>query len=96
MAEDRFADCGKTHIHSQRDLTSSAPGPSFDFGYGYLGHVPEPLADRLRKTKAARPGYGFGSVANSAQTGVSYKEIGKRALQDHDSDALIGLKFPAE
>jgi hypothetical protein len=27
---------------------------------------------------------------------VGYKEIRKRALQDHNPDALIGLEFPAE
>jgi hypothetical protein len=27
---------------------------------------------------------------------VGYEEIGKRALQDHDTDALIGLELPAE
>jgi len=27
---------------------------------------------------------------------MGYKEIRKRALQDHNADALIGLKFPAE
>src|ERR1700683_5207248 len=96
MAEDRFADGSKTHIHGQRDLASSASGPSLDLGNGYLGHVPEPLADRLRKTKAARDGYRFGSGSNPAQTRVGYKEIRKRALQDHDPDALIGLEFPAE
>ena len=59
MAEDRFANGSKTHVHGQRDLTPSAPGPSLDFGNGYLRHVPEPLADRLRKTKAARMGHRF-------------------------------------
>jgi len=96
MAEDRFANGSKTHVRSQRDLTPSAPGPSLDFGNGYLRHVPEPLADRLRKTKAARTGHRFGSGSDPAQTRVRNKEIGKRALQDHDPDALIGLKFPAE
>jgi hypothetical protein len=38
----------------------------------------------------------FGGGANSAQTGVGDEEIRKRALQDHDPDALIGLEFPAE
>jgi hypothetical protein len=47
-AEDRFANGSKTHVHGQRDLTPSAPGPTLDFGYGYLRHVPEPLADHLR------------------------------------------------
>src|SRR5882724_13350680 len=96
MAEDRFANGSKTHVHGERDLTPSAPGPSLDFGDGYLRHVPEPLADRLRKTKAARMGYYFGSGSNPAQTRVGYKEIRKRALQDHNPDALIGLEFPAE
>jgi len=27
---------------------------------------------------------------------MGYEEIRKRALQDHNPDALIGLKFPAE
>jgi hypothetical protein len=96
VAEDRFANGSKTHVHGQRDLTPSAPGPSLDFGDGYLRHVPEPLADRLRKTKAARMGYYFGSGSNPAQTRVGYKEIRKRALQHHNPDALIGLEFPAE
>src|SRR5580698_2141331 len=68
MAEDRFANGSKTHIHRQGDFTSSAPGPSLDFGNGYFGHIPEPLADRLRKPKAARMGDHFGSVSNPAQT----------------------------
>ncbi|MGA2191166.1 MAG: hypothetical protein ABSH33_21835, partial [Steroidobacteraceae bacterium] len=54
------------------------------------------LADRLGKTKAARKGYHFGSGPNPAQARVGYKEIRKRALQDHNPDALIGLEFPAE
>jgi hypothetical protein len=96
MAEDRFANGGKTHVHGQRDLTPSAAASSLDFGNGYLRHVPESLADRLRKTKAARMGYYFGSGSNPAQTRVSYEEIRKRALQDHNPDALVGLKFLAE
>jgi hypothetical protein len=96
LAEDRFANGSKTHVHGQRDLTPSASGPSFDFGNRYLRHVPESLADRLRKTKAARMGHHFGSGSNPAQPRVGYKEIRKRALQDHNPDALIGLKFPAE
>jgi hypothetical protein len=96
LAEDRFANGSKTHVHGQRDLTPSAPGPSLDFGNGYLRHVPEPLADHLRKTKAARMGHHFGSGSNPAQTRVGYKEIRKRALQDHNPDALIGLEFSAE
>src|SRR5271170_8041884 len=96
LAEDRFANGSKTHVYGQRDLTPSAPSPSLDFGNGYLGHVPEPLADRLCKTKAARMGHRFGSGSNPAQTGVGYKEIRKRALQDHDPNALVGLEFPAE
>jgi hypothetical protein len=96
MAEDRFADGSKTHVHGQRYLTSSAPGPSLDLGNGHLGHVPEPLADRLRETKAARRGHPFGSGPNPAQTRVGYEKIWKRALQDHNPDALIGLEFPAE
>src|SRR5277367_3228068 len=47
LAEDRFAKGGKTHVHGERDLTASAPGPSLYFGNGDLRHVPEPLADRL-------------------------------------------------
>src|SRR5258705_845605 len=96
LAENRFANGSKTHVHGQRDLTPSAPGPSLDFGNGYLRHVPEPLADHLCKTKAARIGHGFGSGSNPAQTRVRDKEIRKRALQDHNPDALIGLEFPAE
>src|ERR1700689_3051516 len=96
MAKDRFANGSKTHVHGECDLTPSAPGPSLDFGNGYLGHVPEPLADRLRKTKAARRGYDFGSGSNPAQTRVGYKEIWKRALQDDDPNALVGFEFPAE
>src|SRR5258705_5954945 len=96
LAEDSLANCSKTHVHGQRDLTPSAPGPSFDFGNGYLRHVPEPLADHLRKTKAARMGHDFGSGSNPAQTRVGYEEIRKRTLQNHNPDALIGLEFPAE
>src|SRR5260370_16206511 len=96
LAENRFANGSKTHVHGQRDLTPSAPGPSLDFGNGYLRHVPEPLADHLCKTKAARIGHGFGSGSNPAQTRVRDKEIRQRALQDHNPDALIGLEFPAE
>jgi hypothetical protein len=44
MAEDRFANGSKTHVHGERDLAPSAPGSSLDFGNGYLGHVPEPNA----------------------------------------------------
>src|ERR1700689_2006095 len=65
MAEDRFANGSKAHIHGQCDLAPSAPGPSLDFRNGYLGHVPEPLADHLRETKAARGGYHFGSGSNA-------------------------------
>src|SRR5580700_1100592 len=96
LAEDRLADGSKTHVYGQRDLTPSAASPSLDFGNGDLRHVPEPLADRLCKTKAARMGHRFGSGSDPAQTRVGYKEIGKRALQDHNPDALIGLQFPAE
>src|SRR6202034_728671 len=96
LAEDRFANGSKTHVHGERDLTPSAASPSLDFGNGYLRHVPEPLADRLCKTKAARMGHRLGSGSNPAQTRVSYKEIRKRALQNHNPDALIGLQFPAE
>src|ERR1700688_17706 len=93
MAEDRFANGSETHVRGQRDLTPSAPGPSLDFGDGYLRHVPEPLADRLRKTIAARMGHHSGSGTNAAQTRMRYKEIRKRTLQDHNPDALIGLEF---
>jgi hypothetical protein len=96
LAEDRFANGSKTHVHGQRDLTPSAPGPSRDFGNRCLGHVPESFADRLRKPKAPCMGHHFGSTSNPAQTRVGYKEIGKRALHDHDPDALIGLELPAE
>jgi len=96
MAKDRFAYGSKTHVHGQRDLTPSAPAPSLDFGNGYLGHVPEPLADHLRKTKAARMGHQFGSGSNPAQTRVGYKEIRKSALQDYNPDAFIGFELPAE
>src|SRR5580704_16612717 len=41
-------------------------------------------------------GHDFGGVSNPAQTRVGYKEIRKRALQDHNPDALIGLEFPAK
>src|ERR1700722_5148247 len=96
LAEDRFASGSKTHVHGERDLAPSAPGPSLDLGNGYLGHVPEPLADHLRKTKTARNGYHFGSGSNPAQTRVGHKEIRKRALQNHNSDAVIGLELPSE
>src|ERR1700722_10302227 len=65
LAEDRFAKGGKTHVHGERDLTPSASGPSLDFGNGCLRHVPEPLADHLRETKAASGGYHFGSGSNA-------------------------------
>ena len=54
------------------------------------------LADRLRKAKAGRMGHHCGRGPHSAQTRVGYKELRKRALQDHHTDALIGLEFPAE
>jgi hypothetical protein len=41
-------------------------------------------------------GHQFGSGSNAAQTRVGYKEIRKRALQDHNPDAVVGLEFPAE
>jgi hypothetical protein len=41
-------------------------------------------------------GHDLGSVSNPAQAGVGYKEIRKRALEDHNPDALIGLQFSAE
>ncbi|KUN40804.1 hypothetical protein AQJ27_40820 [Streptomyces olivochromogenes] len=96
LAEDCFADGCETHVHGQRDLTASTPGPTLDFGNAHLGHVPEPLSDRLRKTKTARMGHLFGATSDPAQTGVGHEEIGERALQDDDSDALIVLEFPAE
>jgi hypothetical protein len=38
----------------------------------------------------------FGGGPNPAQTRVGYEEIRKRALQDYDTDAVIGLELPAE
>jgi hypothetical protein len=96
VAEDRFANGRKTHIRSQRDLTPSAAGASLDFCNDRLGHIPESLADRLRKTKTARMGYGLGGISNPAQAGMGYEEVRKRALQDHDPDAPISFEFPAE
>jgi hypothetical protein len=96
LTEDRFANGSKTHVHGQRDLTPSAPSPSLDFGNSCLGHVPESFANRLRETKVPCMGHHFGSRSNPAQTRVSYKEIRKCALQDHNPDALIGLEFPAQ
>src|SRR3984885_12865821 len=68
LAEDRFANGSKTHVHGQRDLAPSAPSPSLDFGNAYLRHVPGPLADCLCKTKAAPMRYRFGSGSNPPQT----------------------------
>jgi hypothetical protein len=96
LAEDRFANGSKTHIHSQRDLTPSAPSPSLDFGNRCLGHVPESFANGLRETKAPCMGRHFRSGSHPAQTRVGYKEIWKRALQNHNPDALIALELPAE
>jgi hypothetical protein len=96
LAEDGFANGSKTHIHGQRDFTPSTAGASLDFGNGYLRHVPESLANHLRKTKAARVGHQYGSSSNPTQSRVGYKKIGKGALQDHNADALIGLEFSAE
>jgi hypothetical protein len=96
LAEDRFAGGSKAHVHGQRDLTAPSPGPSLNFGNRCLWHVPESFADRLRETKAPGLGHHFGSGSNPAQTGVGYKEIGERALQDHNPDTLIGLEFSAE
>jgi len=96
VTEDRFANGGKTHVHCQRDLTTSAPGPSLDFGDCYLGHVPEPLSDRLCETKATCAGHRWGSASNPAQTRVRDEEVRKRALQDHNPDALIGLEFSSD
>src|ERR1700679_179192 len=61
LTEDRLAKGGKTHVHGERDLTPSAPGAALDFGNRYFRHVPEALADRLRKAKAAGRRYHFGS-----------------------------------
>ena len=36
------------------------------------------------------------AARNPAQTRVGYEEIRKCALQDHNTDALIGLELPAE
>src|SRR5580658_7447977 len=96
LAEDRFANGSKTHIHGQCDLTTSAPGPSLDFGNSCLGHVPESFADRLGETKAGCTGHHFGTGSNPAQTRVGYKEIRNGALHDYNPDALVGLEFPAE
>jgi len=96
LAEDRLAHGSKTHVHGQRDLIPSAAGPPLDLGDGHLGHVPEPLADHLRKTKAACMGHPFGGGPNPAQSRMGYEEIRKRALQDDNPDALVGLEFPAE
>jgi hypothetical protein len=41
-------------------------------------------------------GHHFGSGSNVTQTRMCYKEITKRALQDHNPDVLIGLEFLAE
>src|ERR1700678_2339456 len=95
LTEDRFAYGGKTQVHSQRDLIPSAPGSPLDLGNGHLGHVSDPLADHLRKTKAARMGHLFGGGPNPTQPGVGYKEIRKRALQNHNTDALVRLEFSA-
>jgi hypothetical protein len=96
LAEDRFANGSKTHVHGQGDLTSSAPGPSLDFGDGCLGHVPESFADQLRKTKASSMGHQFGCGSNSAQTRVGYEKIRNGALHDHNPDALVGFELSAE
>jgi hypothetical protein len=96
LTEDRFAQGSKTHVHGQCDLAPSSSGSSLDFGNGYLWHIPEPLANRLRKTKAACTRHSSGSGSHPAQTGVRYKEIRKRALQDHNPDTVIGLELPAE
>jgi len=37
LAEDRFANGSKTHVHGQRDLTPSTPGPSLDLAIVTLG-----------------------------------------------------------
>src|ERR1700690_3007883 len=96
LAKDRFANGSKTHVHGQRDLTPSAPGPSLDFRNSCLGHVPESFADRLGQTKGACMGHDSGGGSNPAQARVGYKEIRKRALQDHNLDALIGFELSAE
>ena len=46
--------------------------------------------------KAACLGHRLGRRGYPAQTRVSYEKIRKRALQDHDTNALIGLKLPAK
>jgi hypothetical protein len=48
------------------------------------------------KLTGACIGHRLGSGSNPAQTRVGYKEIRKRALQDHNPDVLIGLELPAE
>src|SRR5258708_37462554 len=96
MAKDGFANGSKANVYGQRDFTPPTASASLDFGNGYLRHVPESLADHLRKTKAGRVGHHFGSGSNPAQTRVGYKKIRKGALQDHNADALIGLELPAE
>jgi hypothetical protein len=96
LREKRFVQGSKAHVHSQSDLTSSSPSPSFDFCDGYLRHVPEPFADHLCKAKAAGMGHSFGCGSNPPQSRVGYKEIGKFALQDHDPDAVIDLELFAK
>jgi hypothetical protein len=83
-------------VHGQRDLTPSASAPSLDFGDDYLGHVPQSLAARLRKTKAARMRNHLGGGSSPSQTGMGDEEIRKRALQRHHSDALIDLELSPE
>ena len=96
LAEDGLAKGGEAHVHRQHDLAPAAPGPSLDFGDGHFRHVPEPLADHLRETKAARMGHGFGRGTDPTQTRVGNEEIGKCALQDYNPDSLVDLKFATE
>jgi hypothetical protein len=84
-------------LHVVVDIHANANHmPALDFGNGHLGHVPEPLADRLCKSKAACTRHSFGSGSHPAQTRVGYEEIRKRALQNHNPDTLIVLELPAE
>src|SRR5580698_8327458 len=83
------------HMSMASAISLPPPRARPDFGNGCLGHVPESLADRLRKTKTRCMRHHFGSGSNPAQTRVGNKEIRKRALHDYNPDALIDLEFPA-
>jgi len=76
-----FGASAAKHMSTASAITLPPPParPSI-LAMGYPRHVPEPLADRPRKTKAARMGHHFGSGSNSAQTRVGYEEIRNRAL----------------